>query len=785
MATTFINDTQSYNIPETFTDPTKVIGSVPNLIDHFANRIVTGNWDFAMDILPGQKLFTSVKFCPYAHANVKTIDTSAAEKMAGVKAVITTLDIPTSASACMVGKNSAGNYEVTYEGQIVAAVAATDPWQAHAAVQAIAVTYDVLPFVSDMDAAMASNAPAAVTGTTPNYRTTTNINKPSKPPTSGPADVDAAMKTADVIIDNTDPKLWFGTGWGSFYSHNTPEPRAATAKWVGDEVWVWQGSQQLASHITNIAKALGLDESKVHLVSHGCGGGYGDRKPNGEEAWIAALLSKKARMPVNCSFSRHVNATGGATHQSQQKAVIKLGCMKDGSIAAVDAQWYGTTGTVALALTYKTDYIRATGTTISINVPRTGPFRSVNGMHSCFVSDQIFDQMAYTLNMDPVDFRMKIAVTPDRIDQSSNLPLGSCVLKEVLQKCSDIFGWKAKWSTLSKPGDSAHLMADGRLRGIGSAYTVSEKGNPSGNRMVLVRVAPDGSTHVNLGIGAAASGTHTAVAVVVAEALGTTIDHVNVTVGEALLSGNGGMQAGSTGTISNCCGAFDAAKQALGQMMTNAAKTLKTTTDQLSSSDGKIFLTSDPTKSVTHAQAVGSNAVIGKGDSSIIGYALKRPVLSWTTGTACQVRTYVAEMVELAVDTETGQIEILNWVMINDMGKAFFPRGAQAQLNGGMAMQYGFVFGWEQLFDPGTGATLNGDFLNQKNPTSADLPIEVMQPIIYESNDASTVYGGKGCGEPPDICYVAIHNAFYNATGKRVNNTLMYPARVLKALGKI
>jgi CO/xanthine dehydrogenase Mo-binding subunit len=516
------------------------------------------------------------------------------------------------------------------------------------------------------------------------------------------------------------------------------------------------------------------------LSATGWGGGYGDRKPNGEEAWIAALLAKKAGMAVNCMFSRHVNATGGATHQSQQKSSIKVGCKNDGTIAAIDAQWYGTTGTTALQLTYKTDNIRITGTPITTNVPRTGPFRSVTGMHSSFCSDQVFDQMAYELGMDPVDFRMKIAVTPDRLDQVTNKVLGSCVQKEVLQKCAELFDWKSKFHA---PG--AKTLPDGRLHGVGSCYIVSEKGNPSGARQVSIRMAPDGSAHVNLGIGAAASGTHTAVAVVVAEALGTTIDRVNVTTGEALLSGNGGMQAGSTGTISNANGAFDAAKQVLGVMMANAAKTLKTTADQLTSSGGKIFVTSDPTKFVTHKDAVGSSCIIGIGDSSVIGTDLKRPVLNWPAGTPAQVRTYVTEMVEIAVDKETGEIEILNWVMVNDLGKVFFPKGAQAQLNGGMSMQYGFCFGWEQLFDPSTGATLNGDFINQKNPTSADLPIEVMKPIMYESNDASTAYGGKGCGEPPDECYVAFHNAFYNATGKRLKNSTMYPARVLAALGVI
>jgi xanthine dehydrogenase YagR molybdenum-binding subunit len=789
MTQTFINVTQAYNKPETFTDPTTVIGKVPNLIDHFANRVITGDWDFAGDILPGQKLFTGIKFCPYAHANIKSVDTSVAEKMPGVKAVVTYMDVPSPAMPQPAIDAATGKRlttaEITYEGMAVAAVAATDPWLAHSAANAIKVTYDVLPFVVDKELGLKADAPAAVTGQTPNFRTTTAINWPATAPATGPADVDAAMKTADVIIDNS-----AYSGWSSFYSHNTPEPREATAKWVGDELWVWSGSQQITGHITNIAAALQMDESKVHFISHGCGGGYGDRKPNGEEAWIAALLAKKAGMPVNAMMSRHVNATGAATHQDSQKSVFKLGCKKDGSVAAIDAQWYGTTGTIHLQLTYKTDYIRVTGTPITVDQPRTGPFRSVTGMHSCFCSDQIFDQMAYQLGMDPFDFRMKVAITPDMYDQAGNhnSPHGSTVLKEVLQQAGDVFGWKAKWAKVvaaGGPGKTTVSATDNRLWGIGSCYACTEKGASSPGRTMIVRMAADGSVHVNCGIGAASSGTHTALAVVVAEAIGTTIDHVNVTVGETLLAGYGGSQAGSQGTMSNAYGAFDAAKQVLGVMMTNAAKTLKTTTDLLSSSGGKIFLTSDPTKFVTHASAVGSNCIIGKGDGTVLGSGFKRPVLNWPVGTANTVRTYVAEMVEIAVDQETGEVEILNWVIVNDLGKVLFPKGAQAQINGSMVMQWGVVFGWEQLFDPTTGATINGDFLNQKNATSADLPIDVMKCQMYESNNAASVYGGMGCGEPPMIPYVAIHNAFYNATGKRIANTLMYPARVLEALGKI
>jgi xanthine dehydrogenase YagR molybdenum-binding subunit len=532
---------------------------------------------------------------------------------------------------------------------------------------------------------------------------------------------------------------------------------------------------------------MGLNESNVHFISKGCGGAYGDRKPNGEEAWIAALLSKKARMPVNCTFTRHVNATGGATHQGHQKSVIKLGCKKDGEVAAIDAHWYGTSGPIHLQLTYKTDYIRFTSTTVTINVPRTGPFRTVTGMHSCFCSDQIFDQMAYELNMDPYDFRMKVAVTPDRLDQATNRMNGSNALRDCLEEVGKIFDWKNKWAQHKAAGGVGKArLPDGRLWGIGSCYAFNEKGNSDNNRTVIIRVALDGSAHLNIGTGAASSGTHTAVAVVAAEALGTTIDRVNVTVGEAVLAGSGGNQAGSTGTMSNAYGAFEAAKKALGRMMANAATTLKTTTDQLVSENGRIFMKSDPTQFVTHAQAVGSLAIIESGNGAILGMNLKRDYLSWRRGQANTVRSSVADMCEIAVDEETGEIEILRWDMVDDVGRVLFPKGVQAQLNGGMVMKIGVTLtGWEQLFDPGTGATLNGNFIDQKNPTPLDVPVDRITAVAYESNNAASVYGGIGCGEPPVLNYVVVHNAFYNATGKRLTNSVLYPARVLAALGKI
>jgi CO/xanthine dehydrogenase Mo-binding subunit len=349
-----------------------------------------------------------------------------------------------------------------------------------------------------------------------------------------------------------------------------------------------------------------------------------------------------------------------------------------------------------------------------------------------------------------------------------------------MQKAAEQFGWKQKYHA---PG--AKTLPDGRLHGVGMCHIVSEKGSGSPGRTTIIRANPDGSFHANFGIGRASSGTSSALCALIAETLGTSYDKVNCTVGDSVVSGYGGSQAGSQGTNANGWGAYDAAVAIRDAMFTRAASTLKTTVDQLDTKDGKIFLKSDPTKSVTHADAVGGNCVIRYGDGTKLGSGLFRDMGQWKVGQATTIRTYNCQMVEIAVDPETGDIEVLDWVLVNDVGRALFPDGVIHQIEGSMIMQLGIITAWEQLFDPTTGATINGTFIDQKNPTSLDIPITKMKGSYYESNNNSSPYGVMGVGEPPIIPYVAFHNAFFNATGKRIGETTIGPARALKALGKI
>jgi xanthine dehydrogenase YagR molybdenum-binding subunit len=742
-------------MPENYPQTVYVVGQ-DNSAAYMAKETplkISSKWHFGADVLLGQKLFGALLQCPYAHAQITSIDTSVAAKMPGVKGVITYADIPEPAMP--------HDGEVFMWGMAIAGAIATDPWLAQAAANAIVVKYNVLPFILDPDDASLPNAVPYHTGRV-DFTTTTTVNK---------GDVDGAMATADVVLSDT-------VGWSPDFCHNYPETRGATCWWVADDVYCWHGSQSIQAERDALATALGMPANKVHFWGEGSGGGYGNRKSGNEEGIIAAIMSKKVGMPVNCQWNYLTFSTHGTGHSAPQKTTMKLGCKKDGTIVSLDATNTGSTN--QMRLSYKTDNIRIQNVTPTTNKPRYSAFRSTGEHHNAFCVDQMMDAMADKLGMDIVDFRMKNAVTPDRLDQILAVPMGSCVQKEVLQLCADKFGWTQK-----KHAPGAKTLPDGRLHGVGTGCSVSEKGGAmESGRTTLVFVQPDGTAYCNLGIGESSNSTHSAIAGMVAEALGITYDQISVgMLGNTDASPYGGGQGGSRCTASHSTGAYLAGKDALNQLFVNAAATLKTTVDQLDARGGKIFIKSDPTKFVTHGQATGGNTITGRGVST--SPVLARPVLNWPVGTSGSIRTMLAEMVEIAVDAETGQIEVLSRTMVQDWGRACYRGGVEGQMQGGMVMEHGEAFYWDQVFDPVTGALLNGNFLQQRNPTAMDFDWSQLNAIIYESNDAITGYGVKGGAEPPCTLYSAFYNAFYNATGTRVKAGCMYPASVLKALGKI
>ena len=736
-----------------------VVGKAEHL-DKQIVEVVTGRLDAADDHLMGMKLFARILGSPHPHCKVVSIDTSKAEALDGVEAVITHEDHP-------------GWTDVKlFWGQEVAAVAAVDEYIAARAIELIDVEYEVRPFVIDPDEAMEPDAPLVGVWPESNIQTRQEVDR---------GDIEAGFDEADVIIEET-------VGWTAFFHNNPVEGGNVVAYWNGDHVYEWISSQNVFSARNGLAGSLDLPYNKVHVISHGNGGGFGNGRAPVE--LTTAVLAKKAGKPVQLHATRQENFLL-AGQQHQDKATIRMGAKSDGTLTAIDATFWGDQGSnprapvtgvhEALAFTFKCPnaHFRVDG--VATNKPQVWYWRCVQHPPGTFLMDIVIEKMAEALDMKPLEFKLKNLVTPDMLDQDSLKPLSKCTMTEVFNMVADEIGFNDKWHA---PG--TETLADGRLHGIGISGHLDSHGSMSQRRGGIIHLTGDGKCLMNDGLTRTGAGTNSAHAMIVAEKLG--LNYEDVMIGDYAntdVCQDCGMQNGSTGTIS--CGAafYSAAEDARQQLFEAAAAKFDPPVDpeDLDAREGVIFVKADPTKSMTHTEAYGGAwPIIGRGNNW--DKVLKRPVLDWPVETPCEVRAMCCSAAEVAVDTETGEVEILNFVGGDDCGRVIFQQGALSQGEGGLEAQIHQTLIYEHLFDKVTGASLNPNMLNHKVPTTLDIHQDKHRMLYYEGDDACGPYGCSGLGEPVSSSGVSLAEAIYNAIGIWIVEAPITPQVILKALGK-
>lgn len=747
----------------------EVVGK-PELIDKQGKYVVTGTWDFADDHRPPEKLYARILLSPYAHARIKSIDTSAAEALEGVEAVVTYKDWPVPAPAGLVKPMKE---ELLHWGDEVAAVAATDPSIAEEALGLIKVEYEELPSVIDPDEAMKPDAPLSGVLPDSNVVKTTEITR---------GDVDAGFAEADEIAEDE-------VGWTGYFQHNPSQTRTATAMWVGDHLWVWTNSQNVFLHRATLASALNMPQNKVRVISHGTGTGHGDLHWN-DWTVIAALLAKKAGKPVQLRTTR-LEHYCNSTHQYANKCKLKIGAKADGTFTAIEGTFWadvgsgGLTGLVGdtispIRITFECPNAKFTGYGVVNNKPMGAYWRCVGEPSGSFLMHIVIQQLAEKLGMDPVDVYLKNVKREGAIDAESGKPIASVAMAECIEKAAEEIGWKDKWHA---PG--ARTLPDGRKHGIGFNAIVCNKGRMSRPVSAVVYLTGDGKAELLSGITRAGGGTTTTHAIMVAEELGLNFDDVRVIQGDTATCQDGGGQGGSTRTITMGAACVEAARDAKRQLFEVAADMLGVTTEELEAKDGKIYVKADPEKSVTHAEAVAKHwgPIVGRGNTW--PSELLEPIGEYPAGTPCHVYTMVTTFAEVAVDTETGDVEVLRIVCADDVGQAIFWKGCESQIEGGNVIGIGEAFTMDQVLDPETGATLTSMW-EQSHPTQLDVPDpEDNVSIIVESGDKCGPFGCKGLGEPPVATpHGAICAAVYNATGKWIKSHPITRKKVLEALGK-
>lgn len=735
--------------------------------DYIAGDIVKGEHSFVEDITRPGKLYARILGSKYAKAKITNINTSKAEALEGVRAVITYKEVSTWSDQALC------------VDQELAAVAAVDEDTAERALDLIEVTYDVQVPVIDPDEAM--KPAAANTGTFPN----TNVTPTPSQITYG--DVAKGFTEADVVIEEE-------VGYVARHTHNQIEPYVSFAWWDGDNVFCWVSSQNSFGH--RAALSSGLTASlkipvtlqKTHIYCHGTGGAFGNK--NGSPLNLpCALLARKAGKPVILKTPRKMYTVLGV-HQYGTKMKMKLGAKNDGTLTAIEATFWNdggknggrsTFGDVA-ASTWKCANFKANHWGIATNKGNSGAYRCVQHQSGGFLSDIVLEKMAARLKINPLAFRRKIFLT-EPIFQQTGRPLFSFGLRECLDKAAELIGYDAKYHA---PG--ARSLGGSRLHGIGIHARCDGHGGMSGARGIIINMCEDGTVLFNSGCQRNMGGPG-ALGAIIAETIGVTFDRVRCgDWGNTDVAAEGGSQAGSTHTISNGAAAMVSAQDVRTQLFTVAASSatnmLKTTPDALDAKDNKIFLKADPTKSVTHAQVMAAigQPVIGRG----VRWepTLRKAVGTFAAGGTGVHRTSCASAAEVAVDTDTGEVELLNYVNVMDFGRVIDRVSSEGQMEAGIQVEWNQAMAHEDIYDPITGIQLGFNHIHDRLCTTMDIPMDKQQIAMLETIDANGPYGCHGIAEPSIGKFMCISNAINNAIDKWVISTPATPRTILRALGK-
>ena len=755
----------------------KVVGTRPIRPDG-ADK-VTGKARYAADTnLPGL-LFGRVLRSPHAHARIKSIDTSKAAALPGVRAVVTSADIvePTG-RASELSEGAMVNYKflsnnvlatdkALYKGHAIAAVCASNTHIAEQALKLIEVEYEVLPPVMNAKDAMKADAPllhdrlASMTTATIRAGGVLDDNDPTKGSNLANkfefqlGDLEKGFAEADFIVEKETSTVAVHQGY--------IEPQSGTAQWHEDgTLTVWSSSQGHFTVRDYTARLMGVPVSHVKAVPMEIGGGFGAKLTMYAEP-IAAALARKAGAPVKVTMTRtEVFEATGPT--SGTFITVKMGVTKDGRITAADAKMIFEAGAFpgspvvggaqCIMSAYDIPNGRIEGYDVVVNRPKTSAYRAPGSPAAAFCIETVIDELAEKIGMDPVDFRLlNSAKEGTRRVTGPTMPLVGFI--ETLEAVKNHPHYSA-------PKDGKH-----RGRGVATGFW----GNNTGPSSAVATVNPDGT--VNLAEGSPdIGGTRSSVSLQLAEVLGIPVEDVHPQVVDTDSIGFTSNTGGSSVTFKTGFAAYTAAQHIKQQLIERAAKRWDVSTDDVEYTDGVAQHKSDPELKLTFKQIAAIQVPTG---GPIVGSAGVNPP---GAGPAL-----AAHVVDVEVDVDTGKVEIVRYTAFQDVGKAIHPSYVEGQIQGGVVQGIGWALN-EEYFINDNGHMVNSSFLDYRMPVSLDLPM--IDTVIVEIANPNHPFGVRGVGEvcicPP---MAAISNAIYDAIGTRINELPMKPGTILEALGKI
>jgi len=700
---------------------TNCLGAATPRID--AHAKVTGRARYAADHPLPNRLFAGILRCPHAHARVAKLDTSAAEAIPGVRAVLSSRN--TDGHSWYEEESPTFSEVCRFAGEEVAAVAADTRECLAEALSAIVVEYEIKPFVTHAEAAKASDAPLV-------HEQHTN-NLVSEPDCYLRGDVEAAFAAADVIVERE-----FSTACAV---HNALEPHGCTAQWHDGRLMLWSSTQGIFSVRQGIAEKLGLEENQVDVHCDFMGGGFGAKQVDWKPTLIAALLARSADRPVELLLDRRgENLAAGNRQASTQR--VRLGASSDGKLCAIEVTVDCAVGAYTVGgesspidaiyqLLYRCDNVRTTQHNYYSNTGPAVAFRGPGFAEGAAALEQAIDELARRLDMNPYQFRRANIA---REDQLAGQPYSS---PDALSSCLDAIEEAETGSS-----DSGESRPE-RRRGSGVAACVWMAGKANPPAKVRLRLYRHGILEVFCGTQDIGTGTRTVLAQIAADALDFPLERIRCDIGSTNSEFVAPTSSGSCTTPTLAPAVYAASKSLrdkLGVPVTTAAAR------QLEGA---------------YVEAVGECP----NDSGEVS-----------------IKTFGAQRAEVEVNMRTGEITVLRLDVATDCGRVVNPLLAKGQVMGGAIQGLGYALTEERLIDEALGVVVNANLEDYEVPTAADVPL--IDHLGVDMADQHTPAPHvKGLGEPPLIpAAPAIANAVYDATGLRLSELPITRARLLTLL---
>jgi len=736
----------------------KVVGSRPPRPDGLDK--VTGRARYGADTFAPGQLVGLVLRSPHAHAQIKKIDTSKAEKLAGVKAVVTSADLPdlTDGDRGMLDilENCMARGRALYDGHAVAAVAAIDAQTARKALKLIKVTYKILPHVTDVDEAIKPGAPIVqpyvrTTGVEPTPKEASNVAQVSE---FGHGDVDAGFKKADVIVEKSYKTEQTHQGY--------IEPHACLASVGPDghgELWVT--TQGHFVYRDTCAALLGMEVAKLKVTSSEIGGGFGGKTHVWTEP-VALALSRKANRPVKLEMTRE-EVFRGTGPTSSTSVDVKIGAKKDGTITAASAVLryqggafpgiWGMLGGMTAFACYDLKNVKTVAHDILVNRPKVAAYRAPSAPMAAFAVESTVDLVAAEIGMDPVDFRIMNAAK-----EGTKASYGPT------------YGPIGIGPTLAAAKKHPHMRARlGKNQGRGMACGFWF--NFGGQTCTDINIGIDGTVTLTVGT-IDVGGARASMSLIAAEELGIPYDRVKCNVADTGSLGHNDMTDGSRGTFSSGMSTIFAARNTIEVLRERAAKTWEIPLKDVAWEAGK---------AVAKGKRHGNRAPLTLDELAAGSPNSGGPIAGHNEFVADGAGvSFASHICDVEVDPRTGGTKVIRYTVIQDAGKAIHPDYVEGQFQGGAAQGIGWALNEEYIYGK-DGRLQNPGFLDYRIPVCSDLP--AIDTQILEIPNPNHPYGVRGVGEtsivPP---LAAIGNAVSNAAGVRMTHVPMSPPRILKAI---